>query len=219
MLTHSSTIASKFSRILYKMPAFSHLSEKAIGKIVNAMVYESIPSGTELCREGDVADRMFVIVSGTCSVSTSKATQLKCQAPLEKLKELDIVGESMMCEDEGGRVRIATVTADATAQEKMSLKQGKSDAAKSTWIKSGVQILTLSRADYEKLVLSDVIGSRTQSVVRSVSNARRSQNREKLVSVHALRSVQEARAGAGKQGGAVTGQSIANALVQGAKMD
>ena len=199
------------SRALSKVPAFSHLSEDAIGKIVNAMVYESVPSGTVLCREGDIADRMFIVVSGTCSVTTAKGNQLKCQSPMGILNELDIVGESMMCEDEADRVRIATVTANATAEEKASLGEGKVDTAKNTWIKTGVQMLKLSRVDYEKLVHSGVLGSRVQASIRSVGESRRSQNHEKLVAVRALRSIQGVRA--------TSVESISRALAGGAKKD
>jgi CRP-like cAMP-binding protein len=193
------------------VPAFSHLSEDAIGKIVNAMVYESVPSGTVLCREGDIADRMFIVVSGTCSVTTAKANQLKCQSPMGILNELDIVGESMMCENEADRVRIATVMANATAEERASLGEGKVDTAKNAWIKTGVQMLKLSRVDYEKLVHSGVFGSRVQASIRSVGESRRSQNHEKLVAVRALRSIQGVRA--------TSVESITRALAGGAKKD
>jgi CRP-like cAMP-binding protein len=208
----------KSSRVLSKVPAFAHLSEEAIGKIVDVMVYESVRSGRELCREGDVADRMFIVVSGTCSVTSTKAGELKCLSPLGKLNELDIVGESMLCDDEADRVRIATVTADATPEEKLSLEQSKSDSTKNKWIKTGVQMLSLSRGDYEKLVLSGVIGSGIQSALRSVGESRRIQNHEKLVAIRALRSIQGVPHGTAISKDAEQRvETIAKAFVGGAK--
>ena len=97
-------------------------------------------------------------------------------------------------------------------QEKYaSLGEGKVDTAKNAWIKTGVQMLKLSRVDYEKLVHSGVFGSRVQASIRSVGESRRSQNHEKLVAVRALRSIQGVRA--------TSVESITRALAGGAKKD
>ena len=41
--------------------------EATIGRLVDSMKYERFLPGTVLCRQGDVADRFFVIVTGQCS--------------------------------------------------------------------------------------------------------------------------------------------------------
>ena len=111
-------------------------------------------------------------------------------APVAMLKEFDIVGESMMCEDMSQRVRNATVKANVTAEEKAELEQSGSKSAQKSWTKSGVQVLILHRRDYEKLVRSGVISSQVQTAVRSVGAARLVDNRERMIAAQTLPKLQ-----------------------------
>ena len=88
----------KSSRALSQVPAFSHLSERAIETIVDSMKLESFPDGSVLCREGEDAKCMFVIVSGTCRVTSERLSEGGGGAFVKYLRALDIFGESMMCQ-------------------------------------------------------------------------------------------------------------------------
>ena len=48
---------------------FASLEAESVSTIVDAMVYTEVSGGGEICRKGDVADRLFVVVSGQCSVT------------------------------------------------------------------------------------------------------------------------------------------------------
>jgi hypothetical protein len=191
----------KSSRALSRVPAFSRLSECAISKIVDVMSYESFASGSVLCSEGETADRMFILVSGTCRVMTSAQAHItNRRTPVAELKEFDIVGESMMCKDPTERVRNATVTANATGEEKAFMERGGSDIVNS-WTKSGVQVLVLYRRDYDALVKSGVIDEHVQSAVISVGTARRNENRENFVASRTLGAIRRKNSGGDGGGG------------------
>ena len=117
---------------------------------------------------------MFVIISGTCVVTSSRHMKVSGEGHIvAKLTELDIVGESMICEEQVDRVRMATVTASVSAEESMEESQ---DAYR----RGGVQVLTLYRSDYDDLVESGVVGrsdmARIQSAMRMVRSMRQSDN-------------------------------------------
>ena len=192
----------KSSRALSKVPAFAHLSEMAISMIVDSMAYESFPEGAVLCREGDVADCMYVIISGGCRVTSERSKLVRHGKVLAILKDLDIVGESMMCKEESQRVRIATVAAcslvtdgDEGAREKGKAAKDKKETHKfsrvSSWRRSGVTVLTLNRSVFEKFVHSGVVGfqdfARMRSSILSTGASRRSQNKDAFVAAQALR--------------------------------
>lgn len=160
----------KSSRALTQVPAFSHLSEGIIGKIVDQMSLEFFEAGSILCREGDLADRMFIIVSGTCNVTSTKAQKLKIANPIAKLSVFDIVGESMMRDNPQMRVRNATVVANASVEISPNQIHDKKHA------KSGVQTLVLLRSKYELLVRSKIITDAVVKTVRSIDTSRRNNN-------------------------------------------
>lgn len=62
----------KQTKTLSYVPLFSDCSPDAINKIVDAMEYRRFEPGTDLCRQGELADRFYVIVSGQCAVSVAK---------------------------------------------------------------------------------------------------------------------------------------------------
>ena len=199
----------KSSRALSRVPAFSRLSETAIGKIVDVMSYESFPSGSVVCSEGESADRMFILVSGTCRVMTSaQAHIMNRRTPVAELKEFDIVGESMLCADVAERVRNATVTANATAEEKAFVERGGSGSLVNSWTKSGVQVLVLHRRDYDALVRSGVIGAQVQSAVMSVGTARRNENRNNFVASRTLGAIRGQKADGGGGGGGMSKEKL-----------
>ena len=56
---------------------FKHLDSSAIDSLLKATTYKRYAAGDVVCREGDVADRLFVIVTGTCGVTVSTGDVVK----------------------------------------------------------------------------------------------------------------------------------------------
>jgi CRP-like cAMP-binding protein len=194
----------KSSRALSQVPAFAHLSEVSISTIVDSMAYESFPEGAILCREGDIADCMYVIISGACIVTSKQSQLARPGKVLANLKDLDIVGESMMCKEESERVRIATVTAGNPNTASLDGAGGKRAITDTggtqqrairapSWRRSGVTVLTLTRAVFEKLVHSGIVSFQDFALMRSsilsTSDSRRSQNKNYFVAARAMRQI------------------------------
>ena len=81
-----------------KVPCFASLEDASVSQIVDVMEYSVLKSGEVLCRQGDAADRMFVIVSGECAVRIDGAR-------IAVLKEHDVFGESALFPDASGCFR------------------------------------------------------------------------------------------------------------------
>ena len=99
---------AKQARVLTKCKPFAKLSEEEQNEIVDQMLYEKIQDEMSLCKQGDVADRMYVLMSGHCAVVVD-------DIHVATLHELDVFGESALfgtgdAEDKSSR-RTATVTA------------------------------------------------------------------------------------------------------------
>ena len=97
---------AKQTRVLQKCAPFKSLTEQAQNKIVDTMLYKQINQGIELCVQGDVADCMYVLMTGHCSVV------IKTER-VATLNELDVFGESALFEK---GERTATVTAETEIQ-------------------------------------------------------------------------------------------------------
>lgn len=96
-------------RCLQKSPAFASLAEASVAQIVDVMEFSTVGPGHVLCKEGDTADRMFVLVSGTCDVHAG-------DCHIATLNQFDVFGESALFPNTTGAcVRSATVTAHVAA--------------------------------------------------------------------------------------------------------
>ena len=133
----------KSSRCLQKSPAFASLGDASVSQIVDVMEYSVLKSGGVLCRQGDAADRMFVIVSGECEVRIDGAR-------IAVLKEHDVFGESALFPDaSGSSVRSATVKVSARV----------------------VQLLVLHKAVLERLISSGVLNPDCVRALEKVARA------------------------------------------------
>lgn len=120
--------------------------------IVDVMEFASVNAGETLCRKGDVADKMFVIVSGTCGVFIGGAR-------VASLKYLDVFGEAALFPDaSGGSVRSATVRAAAG---------------------TAVKLLVLHKSDLDALVKSRVLQPECVRALSAVAAQRRLENKER----------------------------------------
>ena len=104
---------AKQVRALRGCAAFSKLPELAQDRIVDSMVGETYESGEVVCAEGEKADRMYLLMRGSCTVSTTGMNgggggDGQPQV-LGNLKELDVFGESALFSKIS---RSATVRAD-----------------------------------------------------------------------------------------------------------
>ncbi len=63
----------KSTKALAKVPIFSKLDDKTIDALVDNMRYQKFKRGTKLCRQGDIANEFFVVVSGKCAVTVARS--------------------------------------------------------------------------------------------------------------------------------------------------
>ena len=54
-----------------KIPMFQSLGKEQIETLINAMNFKIYPEASSLCVQGDVADCLFILISGQCKVTTS----------------------------------------------------------------------------------------------------------------------------------------------------
>jgi hypothetical protein len=139
--------AAKRSRCLQASPVFSSLTDASIGAIVDAMEFEIVEAGgAALCVEGGEADRMFLLMAGSCDVFVG-------QAKVGRLNRLDVFGEAALFRDENGSfTRTATV------------RVAKGEPA---------NLLVLQKSALDRLVSSGVIGDSCVQHLRRVAQLRR----------------------------------------------
>lgn len=152
----------KQNRVLSKVPVFSSLSEKDISDIIEMTHFETFGRGDVLCRQGDVADKLYIIVSGSCKVTVFSHGKLRqkiqrlhstllpvdSEREVATLNEMDMFGEGCMEHISDGveETRNATVTSIDT-----------------------VTLLSLHKSCIIKLIERGVLSS---NVVKDVHNVR-----------------------------------------------
>ena len=137
----------KHSKALSKSIYFSSLEEASISKIIDAMDFMAFDQNddSEICRQGDVADTFYIIISGACQV-TIDVQQIVV------LGDLDIFGEIALFTGATGRsIRSATVT-------KMVGKD--------------LQLLTLSRKKFNALIASGTLNKECTAKLKTVAEQR-----------------------------------------------
>ena len=141
---------AKQARALKKCTLFQTLSDRAQDQIVDAMSFETMKEGTSLCKQGSVADRMYLLMSGHCSVQVDALH-------VADLYELDVFGEAALfgAGDSNGtsQVRSATVRAEEV-----------------------VEVLVLSFDAMKTLIQSNVLDKNTVNKLENVAEKRNSQN-------------------------------------------
>ena len=160
----------KHSKVLSTSSCFSTLDSVSISKIIDEMEFIAIEEHNyDVCRQGDVADIFYIIITGICQVSIDgNAVAL--------LGELDIFGESaLFTEANGLSKRRATVS--TTDQS--------------------VQLLALSQMKFNNLLASGALNEECVNKLRQVAEQRnqanektaiqnRNERRKKLVSVESI---------------------------------
>jgi CRP-like cAMP-binding protein len=161
----------KQTRALQKVGAFSGLDADSIGKIVDSMAYQTVARGTVLCRQGDISDEFYVCVVGSCSVTVraDSAADHGEAICVGTIRSLQFFGETAF-EAQGGAKRSATVTAETET----------------------VQLLSLKRKQFERLVATGVVSRGVVGDVHAVREQRMAVNR-RLQDEHKQQQLQQKR--------------------------
>ena len=140
----------KHNNALQKCAPFANLSAESIATIVDAMEFKTARAGAVLCRQGEVANRLFLIVDGACDVTIG-------EEKVAVLPELSVFGESALFE---GGIRNATVAVSGDAH-------------------AAVKLLVLSRRAHLDLMQSGTLDAACVRALQEVA-ARRQRMNEKL---------------------------------------
>lgn len=96
------------SKAVHKCKFFRGLDENCITKIVDAMGYVTVECGAIICKQGEPADALFLILSGACEIIIDKKI-------VGTVKDADIIGERALFPNSmGDTIRTATVKSSKT---------------------------------------------------------------------------------------------------------
>ena len=135
---------------------FKDVLPEAIDSILALTTYKKASKNTVLCSQGDLAKDFYIVVSGQCSVEVQVEDMV--QRRVGTLKELDYFGESALL---GGGVDVPPSTRNATV----------------TVLTDFVQVLMLSRVNFDQLVAKGVLSNKIMTAVAKESERRREMTR------------------------------------------
>ena len=140
---------AKKLNVLQKCPAFSSLEKTSTAAIIDAMDYVVFTTeGTVICSQGEKALTFYLLMSGELDVTLDGQI-------IATLKELDVFGESALFPSKDGTaLRGATVTVKT----------------------SSVSLLTLSKTEFDKLVVSGKLNSDCTKKLKHVMEDRAKKN-------------------------------------------
>ena len=115
-----------------KIPMFQSLGKEQIETLINAMNFKIYPEASSLCVQGDVADCLFILISGQCKVTRQIDSNDNGNGNDTKERrvatryELDILGEhALVGSANEPRLRTATVTAELGTAQVLELRREK----------------------------------------------------------------------------------------------
>ena len=150
------------TKALHKVPIFSNIPQyrmaAAIESILELTTYKKAMKNEILCQQGDAAIDFYIIVNGQCSVQVKGQDQKPVQ--VGKLKELDFFGESALLGSDA--VRNATVIVESET----------------------LQVLKLSRGNFQMLVEEEVLTEDILSKVEEENEVRKAKTRSSIVGVN-----------------------------------
>ena len=155
---------SKIRRMkaLNKVPIFSNIPQyrmaAAIESILELTTYKKATKDEVLCQQGDAAIDFYIIVTGQCNVQVKGQDQKPVQ--VGQLKELDFFGESALLGSDA--VRNATVIVESET----------------------MQVLKLSRGNFQLLVEEGVLTEDVLSKVEEENEVRKAKTRSSIVGVN-----------------------------------
>ena len=147
---------AKQARALKKCTPFQNLSDQAQDQIVDVMSFEQMKEGTALCVQGSVADRMYLLMSGHCSVQVDAMH-------VANLYALDVFGESALFRvDDDGKKNTSVRSATVIAEE-------------------DVDVLVLKQDDLKVLVESNALDQECILELKRVAKERSDHNKSTLM--------------------------------------
>ena len=154
----------KQTKALTKVPCFAGLDNTALFKIVDNMTYRKYNQGESLCHQGDISDKLFILVRGLCGVYIKTQAEWKRREAwvrVGELKDMDICGESALAVSSSTRdhaeARSATITAES----------------------ENVETLELARDAFFSLVSGGVIHTSVVTRVSSIRQSRSQSNKKR----------------------------------------
>ncbi len=92
---HAAMSMPDFSALLRRCDVFGHLQDEALSALVPELQWFSLPGGRALFRQGDPADALYLVVSGSLGVFDSPTERVRLVAAGDSLGELGLItGES-----------------------------------------------------------------------------------------------------------------------------
>ena len=130
---------AKHSNALTNSKIFSNVDTKSIAEITDQMEYEMYQDKNVICKKGDAAIHLYLIISGTCVVTIDGKE-------ISRMHELEVFGESALFPSKNGlAIRSATVTSVGV-----------------------VQLLSLSKEKFDALVESNTLNENCMKKLRQV---------------------------------------------------
>merc|ERR1712166_1386599 len=142
---------AKKTNALQKCAIFSELDDASVSTIIDKMEYQVITEmGTEICKQGEFAEILYLIITGTCKVTRNG------KKIAELTDENGIFGEAALYPDQNGiALRGATVTSMGS---------------------ESVQLLCLSKDRFDRLVASNTLNEDCMKKLKKISEQRAEEN-------------------------------------------
>ena len=143
---------AKKSNALQKCQIFSDLNAASIATIIDKMEYEVHTIGTVICQQGAAADKLYLIVSGSCQVEINGEV-------VATINELEIFGENALF----------AMSKSDTAAATTSRRRG----ATVTAVDKTVQLLCLSLVNFQGLLTSGTLDEECLKKLKAVADDHR----------------------------------------------
>ena len=150
------------TKALTRIPMFKKLKPEAIDSILEFTTYKRYVKDDVMCTQGDVALDFSIIVTGQCAVKVrGRSGEEGDSRRVGTLKELDFFGESCLLggDDVHEGVRNATVIAESEY----------------------VQVLKLSRENFELLIQNGILSSEIISIFAKEEQKRKEATRKSMM--------------------------------------
>ena len=144
---------AKSSNALQSCKIFESVKKGYRNRIIDAMELSSVPVGTVICKEGDDADRLYLIVSGSCVVTKESFGGER----IAVINELSVFGEASLALYTGkSPKRSATVTADSAGSN-------------SNFAEGSVVLLSITTEKFSSLVESGALGPKCVEALKEMA--------------------------------------------------
>eukprot|EP00946_MAST-07B_sp_MAST-7B-sp1_P005297 g5297.t1 len=112
----------RHSRALSRVRGFCYMSDDTRTKVVDEMVYQQKRKGDVVCRQGDSADSLFVVMNGACAVSTLSPGGRR-SVRVGTVHQLQVFGDGSLLDRDEDRIQDATVLVETESAHLLVLKR------------------------------------------------------------------------------------------------